>query len=170
MFAMCGKKLLFMGAEIGQRHEWKHDGQIEWDELQFDSHRGIFQLMGDLNRLYRGEPALHELDTEPGGFEWIDANDADASVYTFLRKPKSGPDRIFVALNFTPVMRTGYRIGVPGPGYWREVLNSDASSYWGGNVGNNGGLHAEMVPSHGHPYSLVMTLPPLGAVFLKGAV
>jgi 1,4-alpha-glucan branching enzyme len=170
MFASCGKKLLFMGAEIAQRQEWRHDGQLDWHQLQHDSHRGVMQLVGDLNRVYRSEPALHELDTEPGGFEWVDANDADASVYTFIRKPKAGKSRVLCVLNFTPVPRTGYRVGVPGPGYWQEIVNTDAAAYWGGNLGNNGGVQAEAVPCHGRPYSVVLTVPPLAGVFLKGQV
>jgi len=168
MWGMCGKKLLFMGCEFGQRHEWSHDGEIEWNELQHDSHKGVFQLVGDLNRLYAAEPAMHQLDCESGGFEWIDANDWEASVYSFVRKPRTGPDRVLCVLNFTPVPRHGYRIGVPCPGYWREVLNTDAGCYWGGNIGNNGGVQAEAVPCHGQPYSVVITLPPMAGVFLKG--
>jgi len=127
-------------------------------------------LVGDLNRLYRDELSLHELDTEGGGFEWIDANDADSSVYSFVRKPKTGRARILISLNFTPTPRKGYRVGVPGPGFWKEILNTDGSIYWGSNMGNNGGLHAEMVPCHGQPYSLVVTLPPLAGVYFRGEV
>jgi 1,4-alpha-glucan branching enzyme len=170
LFAMSGKKLLFMGAELAQRQEWRHDGQLDWHLLQFAPHAGMMQLVGDLNRLYRSEPALHELDTDPNGFEWVDADDADASVYTFLRKPKTGNSRVLCVLNFTPVPRSGYRVGVPGPGYWREVLNTDAGVYWGGNVGNNGGVQAEAVPCHGRPYSVVLTVPPLAGLYLKGEV
>jgi 1,4-alpha-glucan branching enzyme len=168
MYGMAGKKLLFMGAELAQRHEWKHDGQLEWQELQYDSHRGVMQVLADLNRLYRDEPALHERDTEPGGFEWIDANDSDHSVYSFIRAPHAGRERVLVILNFTPIPRTPYRIGLPGPGYWHEVLNTDSSIYWGTNLGNRGGVQAEMVPHNGRPYSAQIVLPPLGAVFLKG--
>ncbi|MEO2091929.1 MAG: 1,4-alpha-glucan branching protein GlgB, partial [Gemmataceae bacterium] len=170
LFAMSGKKLLFMGGEIAQRQEWRHDGELDWHLLQFAPHAGVMQLVGDLNRLYRSEPALHELDTSPDGFEWVDADDADASVYTFLRKPKTGATRVLCVLNFTPVPRSGYRVGVPGPGYWREVLNTDAECYWGGNVGNNGGVQAEAVPCHGRPYSVVLTVPPLAGLYLKGEV
>ena len=170
MFAMPGKKLLFMGAEIAQRQEWKHDGQLDWFVVDHEPHAGVEQLVGDLNRLYVAEPALHELDTQPGGFEWIDANDAQGSVYCFLRKPKSGEDRVLCLLNFTPVIRGGYRVGVPGPGYWKEIMNTDAAPYWGSNVGNSGGVQAEAVPFHGQPYSLVVTLPPLAGVFLQGSV
>jgi 1,4-alpha-glucan branching enzyme len=170
LFAMSGKKLLFMGAELAQRQEWRHDGELDWHLLQFAPHAGVMQLVGDLNWLYRSEPALHELDTSPDGFEWVDADDADASVYTFLRKPKTGATRVLCVLNFTPVPRSGYRVGVPGPGYWREVLNTDAGCYWGGNVGNNGGVQAEAVPCHGRPYSVVLTVPPLAGLYLKGEV
>ena len=120
--------------------------------------------------MYASQPALHELDTQPGGFDWIDANDADGSVYSFVRKPKSGDDRILCLLNFTPVVRTGYRVGVPGPGFWKEILNTDATPYWGSNVGNNGGIQAEAVPYHGQPYSLAVTLPPLAGVYFQGTV
>lgn len=170
MFAMNGKKLLFMGAEIAQRQEWRHDGELDWHQLQHAPHAGVMQAVSDLNKLYRAEPALHELDTSPDGFEWVDADDADASVYTFLRKPKTSNTRILCVLNFTPIPRSGYRVGVPGPGYWREVLNTDAAVYWGGNVGNNGGVQAEAVPCHGRPYSVVLTVPPLAGLYLKGEV
>jgi 1,4-alpha-glucan branching enzyme len=169
-WAMAGKKLLFMGGEFGQRREWRHDTGLEWHVLEYPAHHGIQRLVTDLNRLYKGEPALHEHDCDPAGFEWIDANDAAASVYSFLRKPATGPDRILCVLNLTPVPRQGYRIGVPGPGYWQEILNTDAECYWGSNVGNSGGLHAEYVPCHGKPYSLVMTLPPMSALYFKGQV
>ncbi len=168
MWGMCGKKLLFMGGEIAQRQEWRHDGQLDWHLLEHESHKGVYQLVADLNRLYAAEAALHELDTEPGGFEWVDANDWEASVYSFLRKPKAGPERILCSLNFTPVPRQGYRIGVPCPGYWKEILNTDSAVYWGSNLGNTGGVQAEAVPCHGQPYSVVLTLPPLAGVFLKG--
>lgn len=168
MWGMCGKKLLFMGGELAQRQEWRHDGQLDWHLLELEPHRGVYQLVADLNRLYAGEPALHELDTEPGGFEWIDANDWEASVYSFLRKSKAGPQRILCVLNFTPVARQGYRVGVPAPGYWTEALNTDGAAYGGSNVGNSGGVQAEAVPHHGQPYSVVLTLPPLAGVFLKG--
>lgn len=170
MFAMSGKKLLFMGAEIAQRQEWRHDGELDWHLLQHAPHSGMMQTVADLNKLYRDEPALHELDTSPDGFEWVDADDADASVYTFLRKPKADTSRILCVLNFTPIPRPGYRVGVPGPGYWREVLNTDAGVYGGGNVGNNGGVQAEAVPCHGRPYSVVLTVPPLAGLYLKGEV
>jgi 1,4-alpha-glucan branching enzyme len=169
-WGMAGKKLLFMGGELAQRWEWRHDTSIDWGVLEHEPHRGVQKLVADLNRLYRSEPALHELDCDPAGFEWIDAQDAAASSYAFLRKPAKGPDRILCVYNLTPVSRPNYRIGVPGAGYWQEILNTDAACYWGSNVGNAGGLHAEFTPWHGRPFSLNLTLPPLGAVFLKGQV
>ena len=169
-WAMSGKKLLFMGGEIAQRGEWKHDGSLDWHELEHASHKGVQQCVADLNRVYRAEPAMHELDCDPAGFDWVDANDSGASTYSFLRKSADGQDVVLCVFNFTPIPRHDYRVGVPGPGYWQEIFNSDAEIYWGSNVGNNGGAHAEMNPWHGRPYSLTMTLPPLGAVFFKGQV
>jgi len=169
-FSMNGKKLLFMGNEIAQRNEWKHDGQIAWHLLEHHTHRGVQKLTSDLNAVYRGIPAMHELDTEPGGFEWIDCTDADSSVLVFLRKPITGDDRIVCAFNFTPLPRISYRIGVPGAGQWQEILNTDAEAYGGSNVGNAGSLHAEFTPWHHQPFSLCVTLPPLGAVFFRGTV
>jgi 1,4-alpha-glucan branching enzyme len=170
MFGMSGKKLLFQGGEIAQRREWHHDHSVDWHLLEYEPHRGVQQLVADLNHLYRSEPALHEKDNDPAGFEWVDCNDSVASVYSFLRRPATGSDRILVVLNLTPVVREGYRIGVPGPGLWTELLNTDSAVYWGSNVGNAGGVHAEYVTCHGRPYSLHLTLPPLSAMFFKGQV
>ncbi len=170
MFSMSGKKLLFMGCEFGQKQEWRHDGQLDWHLLEEPGHAGLLQLVGDLNRLYRSEPALHELDCEPGGFTWINANDAEASVYSYFRSAKSSAVRIVCVLNFSPSPLFNFRVGVPGPGYWKEVLNTDADLYGGTNVGNNGGLQAEAMANHGQPYSIMMSIPPLGAVFFKGEV
>jgi len=166
MFAQPGKKLLFMGGEFGQWREWSHDTSLDWHLLMFPSHQGVQRLISDLNRLYRTEPALHELDCDPRGFEWVDANDADSSVYSFLRKSRSG-EHILIVLNATPVVREDYRIGVPFGGWWRELLNSDSEYYWGSGQGNAGGVMAEAVPSHGREFSLRLRLPPLGALFLK---
>lgn len=166
MFAQPGKKLLFMGGEFGQWREWSHDTSLDWHLLMFPSHQGVQRLISDLNRLYRTEPALHELDCDPRGFEWVDANDADSSVYSFLRKSRSG-EHILIVLNATPVVREDYRIGVPLGGWWRELLNSDSEYYWGSGQGNAGGVMAEVVPSHGREFSLRLRLPPLGALFLK---
>ena len=169
-YASNGKKMLFMGDEIGQRGEWKHDGQVAWHLLEHAPHRGIQKLVADLNLFYRCEPAMHTLDCVPGGFHWIDCADADHSIFLFMRTPAAGDERIICCFNFTPEPQHNYRVGVPGPGHWKEVLNTDAGQYWGSNLGNAGGLHAEFVPWHGQPYSVCATLPPLGAVFFRGTV
>jgi 1,4-alpha-glucan branching enzyme len=163
-----GKKLLFMGSEWGQGREWNHDAALDWDEAGHPLHEGVQRWVSDLNRLYRAEPALHEQDCRPAGFEWVDCNDADTCVLTFLRKPADSDERILVVCNFTPVPRFGYRVGVPGPGYWREMLNGDGAEYGGSCVGNQGGVEAANHPWHGQPWSLALTVPPLAVVFLKG--
>ncbi|HTT34208.1 MAG TPA: 1,4-alpha-glucan branching protein GlgB [Methylomirabilota bacterium] len=168
-FAHPGKKLLFMGQEIAQRSEWSEARSLDWHLLQWDSHRGIQRLVHDLNHLYAAEPALHEVDFDWHGFEWIDANDSDNSVFTFLRRGKEPEDLIVAILNATPVVREGYRLGVPQPGYYREIFNSDADIYGGSNVGNIGGQEASNEPCLGRPNSLVLTLPPLAALFFKWA-
>ncbi len=167
MFAQPGKKLLFMGDEFGQVREWGHDMSLEWHVLQFGVHKGVRNWVEQLNRLYRTEPALYELDNDPAGFEWVDCNDTGASVISLLRKGKKPEDTILVVCNFTPVPREGYRIGVPFDGFWRELLNSDAADYGGSGMGNLGGKQAEAVPTHGRPYSLSLSLPPLGIEFFK---
>jgi 1,4-alpha-glucan branching enzyme len=167
MYGQPGKKLLFMGGEFGQWAEWHHESSLEWHLLQYEPHQGLQRWVEDLNRLYRAEPALHEYDCDPAGFEWVDANDAQQSVVSFLRRGKSTGDLFLVVCNFTPVPREGYRVGVPRGGLWREALNSDAEQYGGGGWGNWGGLEAEPVASHGRPYSVVATLPALSAVFFK---
>jgi 1,4-alpha-glucan branching enzyme len=169
MFAQPGKKLLFMGDEFGQVREWTHDASLEWHVLQYAFHRGVQFWVEQLNRVYREQPALHELDTDPAGFEWVDANDNETSVLSFLRKGKSPTDTVLIVCNFTPVPRLEYRVGVPCGGYWRELLNSDAKDYAGSGMGNEGGVRAEYRPGHGRPHSLRMTLPPLGVLFLKPA-
>ena len=168
-WGMTGKKLIFMGDEIAQRQEWRHDQSIDWHLLKHEPHKGVQAVVRDLNKLYAAEPALHELDNQPGGFEWIDCTDAANSVICCLRKSK-GDDVIVMAFNFTPVPRHNYRVGVPGPGSWAEVMNTDAGVYGGTNVGNNGGVYAEFAPMHGQKYSVSLNLPPLGAVFFKGKV
>ncbi|ACI20861.1 1,4-alpha-glucan branching protein GlgB [Thermodesulfovibrio yellowstonii] len=167
MYAHPGKKLLFMGGEFGQWDEWYHEGSLHWHLLDYPEHQGIQKLVRDLNNLYKTEPALHELDFSPAGFEWIDCSDADQSVVSFLRKAKDPKNVIIVVCNFTPVPRFNYRIGVPFKGYWREILNSDSWIYGGTNHGNTGGVEADQIPCHGRPYSLCLTLPPLGILFLK---
>jgi 1,4-alpha-glucan branching enzyme len=166
MYAQPAKKLLFMGGEFGQRREWAHDTSLDWDLLGYPAHAGMHQWLQDLNWFYRREPALYELDCEPAGFEWIDCGDADSSVVSLIRKGKSTSTLVLVACNFTPVPRTGYRIGAPRPGFWREVLNSDAVEYGGSGMGNSGGVEAIGDSLHGRPYSLTITLPPLSVVFV----
>jgi 1,4-alpha-glucan branching enzyme len=168
MYAQPGKKLLFMGAEFGQWREWAHDTGLDWNLLDWAMHRGLSAWVEMLNRLYRGERALHELDCDPAGFEWVDCNDSASSTISLLRKDKSG-DTILGAFNFTPVPRVGYQIGVPSGGFWRELLNSDGKEYGGSGMGNLGGIEAVATPVHGRPYSLLLTLPPLAALFLKKA-
>ncbi|MEM3086365.1 MAG: 1,4-alpha-glucan branching protein GlgB [Halobacteria archaeon] len=167
MYAQPAKKLLFMGGEFGQRDGWDHDRSLDWHLLQEAPHRGVKRWVADLNRLYRREPALHEADCEPAGFEWVDASDAAASTLSFLRKGKTTRDLFLAVFNFTPVARERYRIGVPRGGPWREVANSDAKEYGGGGAGNLGGVEARPEPWHGRPFSLDLTLPPLGALLFK---
>ncbi len=164
-YALPGKKLLFMGGEFGQRCEWNHDRSLDWHQTQGPAHSGLQKWVEDLNRMYRAEPALHELDCHPGGFEWIDCNDADSNTLSFLRKGDS--DTIVVVCNFTPVPRHDYLVGVPSGGFWKELLNSDAEVYWGSGQGNAGGRDAIAMPCHGRPFAVPVTLPPLAVVFLK---
>jgi 1,4-alpha-glucan branching enzyme len=166
MYGQPGKKLLFMGAEFGQWWEWNHDESLHWHLAQYDRHAGLQRLAEDLNRLYGAEPALHDLDCEGAGFEWVDCNDSENSVVSFLRRSRSG-EEIAVVCNFTPVPRQSYRMGVPRAGFWRELLNSDSRDYWGSGQGNLGGVEAAPAGYHGRRYSLSLTLPPLAAVFLK---
>jgi 1,4-alpha-glucan branching enzyme len=167
-YAQPGKKLLFMGGEFGQWAEWSHDTSVDWHLLVYPQHAGVQKWVEDLNRLYRQEPALHECDVYPGGFEWVAANDSDQSVLSFLRKGKSSETVILVVCNFTPIPRHEYHIGVPFAGYWRELLNSDAHEYGGSGQGNQGGVMAIEDGSHGFPCSLRVMLPPLAVVFLQG--
>jgi 1,4-alpha-glucan branching enzyme len=165
---MTGKKLLFQGGEVAQRREWRPDESVDWHLLQYAPHEGVQKWVRDLNHAYRDEPALHELDNQPGGFDWIDCSDANASVLSFVRRGKTTDDLVVCVLNFTPVPRPGYRVGVPSAGFWKELLNSDAGLYWGSNLGNSGGVFAEPVPMHNQPFSVTITLPPLAALFFKG--
>ena len=163
-----GKKLLFMGGELAQRAEWHHDHSLDWHLLEHPAHRGIQDWVRDLNRLYASEPCLHECDHDWSGFEWIDCNDADASVISYLRRGHDPDAAVVVAMNFTPVPRHGYRIGVPWGGRWVELLSSDAHRYGGSGQGNFGGLDATAGPHHGRPFVVTATLPPLGAVIFRG--
>ena len=167
MYGHPGKKMLFMGGEFGQRREWDHDSSLDWHVLDYALHRGIQNLVRDLNRIYREEPALYEIDHDWPGFQWIDFHDAAQSVIAFLRRGRDPDHQIVCACNFTPIPRDNYRIGVPRAGFYREILNTDASSYGGANIGNQGGLRTQRVPCHGFPYSLQLTLPPLAVLFLK---
>lgn len=166
-FTLPGKKLLFMGGEFGQFIEWRVDRSLDWHLLEHHTHKGVQMLVKDLNRLYTGLSALHEHDCEPSGFHWIDCNDQDQSILTFMRKGKTPDDCVVVILNFTPVPRHYYRIGVPRGGGWAEVLNTDAIEYGGSGVGNYGGVAADDIPHHGYNHSLSLSLPPLGALVFK---
>ncbi len=167
MYAMPGKKLLFMGSEIGPWKEWSHDRGLEWELLEYETHRGLRDWVASLNRLYRSERALSALDFEPEGFEWLDCHDAPRSILSLLRRGPRGGDPVIAIFNFTPVVHYDYRVGVPRKGYWKELLNSDAKEYGGSGVGNMGGVIALAERHHGRPYSLSLTLPPLSALFLK---
>ncbi len=167
MWAHPGKKLLFMGSEFGQRREWQHEESLEWWVLEHADHSGLMQWLADLNRAYTSEPALHEVDFEPGGFEWIDCCDAEDSTLSFIRKSRDGGETVLVACNFTPIPRENYLLGVPHEGYWRELVNSDASCYGGSGIGNHGGAHSHPVPAHGRYHAIRITLPPLAVVYFR---
>lgn len=167
MYAQPAKKLLFMGGEFGQWAEWYHESSLEWHLLQNESHRQLQQWVSDLNRAYRAERALYELDCDVAGFEWIDGSDSQQSMLSFMRKSRGGDEIVVAVFNFTPVPRHNYRVGVPRAGHWREILNSDANAYGGADFGNLGGMDAQEVSSHGRTHSLNLIIPPLGAVFLK---
>jgi 1,4-alpha-glucan branching enzyme len=166
MWTHPGKKLLFMGGEIGQPAEWNHDTQIDWPLLDNPAHAGLQRLIRDINHLYTAEPALHTGDSEPWGFDWVIGNDAADSVFAYLRRDPAS-NAILVVINMTPVVRDNFRVGVPSGGTWRELLNSDSGLYGGGNVGNAGKVDAEPVHAHAHDWSLRLCLPPLGALVMK---
>jgi 1,4-alpha-glucan branching enzyme len=167
MYAQPAKKLIFMGGEFGQWAEWSHESSLEWHLLQHESHRQLQQWVADLNRTYRAERALHELDCDAAGFEWIDGSDSQQSMLSFMRKSRGGSEIIVGIFNFTPVPRHNYRVGVPRGGHWREILNSDSQAYGGADFGNLGGANAGQIVSHGRSHSLNLIIPPLGAVFFK---
>ncbi len=167
LFAHPGKKLVFMGSEFGQWNEWNHDQSIDWHLMRFPAHQGVFRWMKELNRFYRETPALFEKDFSHEGFQWIDCSDWENSILSCVRKGSDSYKDIFVAINFTPVPRHNYRIGVPRGGFWQERVNSDAREYGGSGQGNLGGVEAVPIPSHGQYYSISITLPPLGIVFFK---
>jgi 1,4-alpha-glucan branching enzyme len=170
MFTQPGKKLLFMGGEFGQWAEWDHESSLDWQAVDSDFHNRLRKLVQDVNAVYSREAALHEYDCRHEGFEWIDPNDSENSVLTYLRKGSDPSEAIVVACNFTPVARENYRIGVPFKGLWREILNSDAEVYGGSGGGNFGGVTTTPVPIHGRPYSINVALPPLAAILFKGTV
>jgi 1,4-alpha-glucan branching enzyme len=166
MFGHPGKKLLFMGGEFAQEREWNHDSSLDWHLLADPLHEGVRRLVGDLNRLLRESPALHERDVEPGGFAWIDHHDAARSLFSFVRRGRSDDALMLVVANFTPTVHRGVRLGVPRAGTWRERLNTDAAPYGGSDVGTPlAAAGSEAVPSHGHPQSVVIDVPPLATVF-----
>ena len=167
MWCLPGKKLLFMGTEFGQWGEWNHESSLDWHLAEFDRHNGLQRLTGDLNALYRGAPARHKTDGDPAGCDWIDCNDGDQSTLSFVRRTADNRQVMAVVCNFTPVPRPNFRLGVPLPGHWREVLNTDAVIYGGSGQGNLGGVDTVPIPSHDEPQSLVITLPPLAVVVFQ---
>jgi 1,4-alpha-glucan branching enzyme len=166
MWAHPGKKLLFMGGELAQEGEWNHDGSLEWHVLGWREHAGAQALVRDLNRIYRGEPALYEVDFEPHGFRWLDANDVERNIFAFARFSGDGQRAVVCICNLSPMPRHHYRAGLPYGGRWRESVNTDSEHYGGSNVGNYGGVEAEASPWQGQPFSAELTLPPLGAIWL----
>ncbi len=167
MFAVPGKQLLFMGGELGQWSEWNHDSSLDWHLLEQHFPQGVSRLLEQLNRVYKENAGLHALDFDPAGFEWIDANDSEQSTLSFLRHAGQGHASVAAVFNFTPQPRHNYSLGVPTGGFWAELLNTDAKEFGGSGQGNQGGVEAAPVASHGRPFSLNLTLPPLGAVFLR---
>jgi 1,4-alpha-glucan branching enzyme len=169
-YTMPGKKLLFMGGEIAQWTEWNHQSELDWALVGQQYHDGVHQLVTDLNALYRKEPALHQLDMQAEGFRWISCDDWQNSIYAYVRYSKNPQDFVVVVLNMTPVPRHNYRIGVPKPGFYAEIMNTDAGLYGGGNVGNAGGVYSEIGAMHGQGQNIALTLPPLGMLVLKPIV
>ncbi|MDR1050460.1 MAG: 1,4-alpha-glucan branching protein GlgB [Deltaproteobacteria bacterium] len=167
MYAEPGKKLLFMGGEFGQINEWDHASELSWELLARPEHKGLREFTRDLNRLYSSEKAMHQMDYDWRGFEWVDFRDSDSTVVSFIRRGRAPDDVLLFVFNFTPIPRFGYRLGVPRAGFWRELMNSDSGLYGGSNVGLGGGAHTENYESHGRPQSLVLTIPPLGFLALK---
>jgi 1,4-alpha-glucan branching enzyme len=170
MWCLPGKKLLFMGTEFGQWGEWNHESSLDWHLAEFERHNGLQRLTGDLNALYRGTPALHKTDCDPAGFEWIDCNDGNQSTLSFVRRTADNRQVLAIVCNFTPVPRPNFRVGVPLPGHWREVLNTDAAIYGGSGQGNLGGVDTVPIPSHDEPQSLLVTLPPLAVVVFEADI
>ena len=169
LFLQPGKKLMFMGCEFGQWREWNHESSLEWHLTEQPMHGALQQLCGHLNRLYRGEPGLHVHDCSPTGFQWIDANDAEQSLLSFLRLGHTPEDTLLALFNFTPLPRQNYQVGAPRGGFWREILNTDAAEYGGTGLGNYGGVHAAPIGTHGRPHLLNITVPPFAALLFKPA-
>jgi len=167
MWTHPGKKLLFMGGEFGQWHEWNHNESLQWHLLQWESHQGMQNYVAHLNHLYRTEPALYEVEFDSTGFEWVDCHNHEDSVLAYLRRGKNPEDYLLVCSNFTPVPRHGYKLGVPEAGWFEEISNSDSTYFGGSDVGNSGGIEALPIESHGRPASIEVTLPPLSTVVLK---
>jgi len=167
MWAHPGKKLLFMGQEIGQREEWNHNAGVRWELLEFDLHRKLQDLMRELNRLYRASPALYEVDFHYAGFEWVDFHDWESSIIAFLRRAEDPRDFLLFCCNFTPVARHGYEFGVPEEGFYEEILNTDSELFGGSNLGNGGMVSSRPVPKHNRQHSIAVTLPPLAVVAFR---
>jgi 1,4-alpha-glucan branching enzyme len=167
MYAHPGKKLLFMGSEIGQYEEWNHAASVPWDLIQFDYHRKLQVFVSALNRFYADNRALYEVDFHYSGFEWVDFRDVEHSVIAFLRKAADPNDFVLFCCNFTPVVRGGYEFGVPAAGVYDEVFNTDADCFGGGNVRNGAGIQSRAVERHGRPHSISITLPPLAVVAFR---
>jgi 1,4-alpha-glucan branching enzyme len=166
MWAHPGKKLLFMGGELAEWEEWNHDGSLHWNLLEQAEHQGVQSLVRDLNRIYRSERALYEVDFDPSGFRWLEANDAANNVLAFARLDATGDRPVVCVMNMSPVPRYEYRVGMPMCCRWKELLNSDSTYYGGSGIGNLGGIEAEPIPWHDQPFSGLLTLPPLGALWL----
>jgi 1,4-alpha-glucan branching enzyme len=166
MWAHPGKQLLFMGSELGQTDEWNASYSLPWHLLESPEHAGVQALVRDLNRVYREHPALWSIDFDPAGFYWLEHNDSDANVIAFARQASEESETLVLVANFSPVVRNGYRVGLPTAGRWTEVLNTDSRFYGGSDVGNPGGVLAEAMPWNGQPYSAQLTIPPLAGVML----
>jgi len=167
MWGHPGKKLLFMGQEIGQREEWNHDGSVRWELLEFEPHRKLQALVRELNRIYRANPAMHQVDFHYSGFEWVDFRDVENSTIAFLRRAENPEDFLLFCCNFTPVARYGYEFGVPEEGFYEEILNTDSELFGGSNVGNGGGVWSKAAPTRDRRNSITITLPPLAVIVFR---
>jgi 1,4-alpha-glucan branching enzyme len=167
MFAHPGKKLFFMGCDIGDYNEWNASASVPWQILQYPMHAGLQACVKELNRLYREQPAMHQVDFEYAGFEWVDIADVEKSIISFIRRAENGSEFILFVCNFTPQPRTGYEVGVPKAGIYEELLNTDAAAFGGSNMGNGGAVTARPIPRHFRPYSISITLPPLAVLAFK---